>query len=203
MVTADKAHPSIGPRGIRVPKPGHGSRANPMGERPTSASLCEEALEGDSTGARPPEARTCPCAAPERGVAPRGPGSKPTKIRRKALAAPRVIARAQFGHSRGSPRYSDRPEVPVQLSAPGPIRTGDLQVRSLRTGLTQPISQHPSPVRTRSDEQSPRPDLGSDELGVGTVGAQPDAAVVPSLPERLRFPSDHAASVVVRLSERM
>src|SRR5712692_6295639 len=38
---------------------------------------------------------------------------------------------AQFGHSRGSPRYSDHPEVPVLLSAPGPIRTGDLQVRSL------------------------------------------------------------------------
>jgi hypothetical protein len=103
----------------------------------------------------------------------------------------------------GSRRYSDHPEVPVRLSAPGPIRTGDLQVRSPRTVLTQPISHHPSPARTRSDELSLRPELGSDELGVGTVGAQSDAAVVPSLPERLRFPSDHAASVVVLLSERM
>ena len=40
-------------------------------------------------------------------------------------------AGAQFGHSRGSPRYSDHPEVPVPLSAPGVSRTPDLQVRSL------------------------------------------------------------------------
>jgi hypothetical protein len=58
---------------------------------------------------------------------------------------------AQSGHSRGSSRYSDRPEMPVLLfSAPGPIRTPDLQVRSLTTGCTQPICTHPSPGRTRS-----------------------------------------------------
>ena len=48
--------------------------------------------------------------------------------------APSFRTRRQ-GHSsgtvRGFPRYSTRPEVPVLLSAPGPIRTGDLQVRSL------------------------------------------------------------------------
>ena len=30
MITADKVHPSIGPRGIRAPKPGHDSPANPI-----------------------------------------------------------------------------------------------------------------------------------------------------------------------------
>ena len=40
-------------------------------------------------------------------------------------------ASTQFGHSLGSRKHPDRPEVPVPLSAPGPIRTGDLQVRSL------------------------------------------------------------------------
>jgi len=60
------------------------------------------------------------------------------------------------GHTRGttpvqSGSFEDprRPEVPVPPSAPGVSRTPDLQVRSLTTVLTQPISHHPSPVGTR------------------------------------------------------
>jgi len=45
--------------------------------------------------------------------------------------------------------------------------------------------------------------MSSGGLGVGTLGAQSERRSLPSFPERLRFPSDHAASVVVLLSERM
>ena len=37
---------------------------------------------------------------------------------------------AQFGHSQVSRKHCDHPEVPVPLSAPGVLRTPDLQVRS-------------------------------------------------------------------------
>src|SRR5207247_5946515 len=53
---------------------------------------------------------------------------------------------AQFGHSRGSRGYSDQPEMPVPLSAPGPTRTGDPQVRSL--------TLYPAELRARAAKSS-------------------------------------------------
>src|SRR2546422_288447 len=78
---------------------------------------------------------------------PSPPGSPVPRLlvlAREASAHPVRLGRAgpvgaQFGHSRGSRGYSDDPEMPVPLSAPGPTRTGDPQVRSLRTVLTQAI----------------------------------------------------------------
>ena len=58
------------------------------------------------------------------------------------------------------------------LSAPGVSRTPDLQVRSLRTLVTQPISRHLSAAGTRTEDLSPWCGMGSDGLGVGTVRAQ-------------------------------
>jgi len=51
-------------------------------------------------------------------------------------------------------------------------RTPDLQVRSLRTVVAQPISHHLSPVWTRADGQRPWCEMRSDGLGTGTVRAQ-------------------------------
>src|SRR5438876_49381 len=48
-----------------------------------------------------------------------------------------------------------RGKPPALASAPGPTRTGDPQVRSLTTVLTQPISHHPSPVRNAMGGRSP------------------------------------------------
>src|SRR5215470_15343823 len=60
----------------------------------------------------------------------RAPTASPTTFSRKWVI-PDAHVGAHFGYSRGSPRYSDRAEMPVPLSAPGVSRTPDLQVRSL------------------------------------------------------------------------
>ncbi len=69
-------------------------------------------------------------------------------LRRERRKFPPDAVGAQFGHSRGSRKYPDGGEVPVLLSAPGPTRTGDPQVRSLTSVVAQPISAHPRSVTT-------------------------------------------------------
>src|SRR5438132_10381390 len=53
-----------------------------------------------------------------------------------------------------------------------PRDSQERQLRSLTTVLTQPISHHPNPVRNAMGGRSPRCELGSNGLRVGTVGAQ-------------------------------
>ena len=66
-------------------------------------------------------------------------------LRRERRKFPPDAVGAQFGHSRGSRKYPDGGEVPVLLSAPGPTRTGDPQVRSL--------TLYPAELRAQSAER--------------------------------------------------
>src|SRR2546422_4066899 len=63
------------------------------------------------------------------------------------------------GHSRGSRGYSDHPEMPVPLSAPGPTRTGDPQVRSLTLypARLEPAPASPAPERVARVPPAHRP----------------------------------------------
>src|SRR6185369_14588164 len=61
------------------------------------------------------------------------------------------------GHSRGLREYSDRPEMPVPLSAPGVSRTPDLQVRAL-CGLVRRLKALRHVVRRCTERwEQPRP----------------------------------------------
>jgi hypothetical protein len=79
---------------------------------------------------------------------------------------------AQSGHSRGSRRYPDHPEVPVPLSAPGVNRTPDLQVRSL--------TLYPTELRAQERKQG----FSRDARGAATSSVRPVCGMPcrPSIP---------------------